>query len=121
MTGGEILGRLETERQNQHKFIKWWRIENDFADFELIDTFVGGVDKNQVFAGYELLDMEQMWNLLKTRAPARVNREERNHADVIVWEHHTKKGEVKEEICPFIPKSLMTIMEVETRGNVIDG
>jgi len=120
MTGGEILDRIETERKAHHKFIKWWRIENDFVDYELIDTFIGGVDRNQVFAGYELLDMEQMWNTLKTQAPERVNREARNQNEVIVWEHHTKQGDIKEEVCPFIPKSLMTIMDVETRGNVID-
>ncbi len=120
MKGAEIVQRLETECQEQHKFIKWWRIENDFVDYELIETFISTVDRNQVFAGYELLNMEQMWTLLKAQAPQRVQRKEREHKDVIVWEHHTRKGEVKEEVCPFIPQSLMTIMDVETRGNVID-
>ncbi len=29
MTGAEIVEKLESERQNRHKFITWWRIEND--------------------------------------------------------------------------------------------
>jgi hypothetical protein len=120
MTGGEILERLKAERKAEHKFIKWWRIENDFSDYELIDNFISRTNTDQEYAGYELLDMEDMWNVLKAHAPDRVNREERQHNDVIVWEHHTGKGDVKEEVCPFIPKSLMTIMDVETRGNPID-
>ncbi len=120
MTGREILQELATQRTPEQHFIKWWRRENDFADYELIDNFIKDAKPDQEFAGYSLLSIDQMWDVLKNMLPDHVKREARTRAgDIIIWTREGKKGEAKVHECPYIPESLMTIFDVTTRGNPI--
>jgi hypothetical protein len=118
MTGKEIkqaLGTVDTERQ---PFLKWWRKENDFADVELVEQFLREADPDLEFGGYELLNMEQMWDLLKRQSPHKVNRDEQWRKEVIVWNHPSRDG-APQQVCPFTAESLLTIFNVETKGNPI--
>ncbi len=115
MTGFEIVKQLKAEQKGHHKFIKWWRIENDFVDYQLIEDFIDGVEQGQEIAGYELLDVEQMWADLQRLVPQRVTREERDGQQLVTWARPGKD----DQVCPFIAKSLMTIFDCETRGNVV--
>ena len=119
MEQGELHDLIIRQRQPAHRFIKWWRREHDFLNFELLDQFLEGLDDQtvQMLEGFELLDTEEMWQELQHRAPEHVSREHRNSGDVILWDRETKE---KSEVCPFNPDSIMTIFDVETRGNVID-
>ena len=40
MRTNEILDGIRQGRDAGKSFIKWWRIENDFTDFETFDSFI---------------------------------------------------------------------------------
>ncbi len=115
MTGLEVVKKLKAEQKPFHRFIKWWRIENDFVDYQLIEDFLDSVEDGGEFGGFELLDIEQMWADLQRLVPERVTREMQNDMELVKWERPGKENQV----CPFIAKSLMTIFDCETRGNVV--
>jgi hypothetical protein len=121
MKGQELRDRIRQERRETQFFIKWWRREHDFMYFELIDDLLAQVTDDQEFEGYELMDMEQMWAHLQKIEPEHLSRERRTHGEMIVWKRSDPKqeGGEKTEVCPFTPKNLMTIFDVETRGMVI--
>jgi hypothetical protein len=121
MKGNELRDRIRQERRETQFFIKWWRREHDFMYFELIDDLLAQVTDDQEFEGFELLTMEQMWEHLQTIDAEHLSRERRTHGEVVIWRRPDREeaGAEKIEICPFTPKSLMTIFDVETRGMVI--
>lgn len=83
MTGREIVKEIGTNRKSDQTFIKWCRKENDFADYELVDRFLASAGTSDEYAGYELLTMEQMWEVLKNMDPKGVSRGEKEGAEVI--------------------------------------
>ena len=118
MTGSELKRALQHVDTQRQPFLKWWRKENDFADIELVSEFLRDLDPALEFGGYELLDMEQMWELLKQQSPNTVNRDERWRQEVILWDHPSRDGQ-PQQVCPFTAQSLLTIFNVETKGNLI--
>jgi hypothetical protein len=118
MKGNELRDRIRQERRETQFFIKWWRREHDFMYFELIDDLLAQVTDDQEFEGYVLMSMEEMWEHLQKIEPEHLSREQRTHGEVVVWKRE-QEGEEKTEICPFTPKNLMTIFDVETKGMVI--
>lgn len=118
MTGKELQNELRLIDTSRQPFIKWWRKENDFADIELVGEFLRNLDPTVEFGGYELLDMEQMWDLLKQQSPKTVSRDERRREEVILWDHPSRDGQ-PQQVCPFTAESLLTIFNVETKGNLI--
>ena len=116
MTGQQIVEEIQSKRGPKDQFIRWWRHENDFVDYELIDRFEDNIEKGQEFDGYQLLDTESMWDLLQKRLPERVSRKKEGAGEMIYW----KRPEKGDQTCPFSPESIMTIFDVETRGNVIE-
>ncbi|NIQ96129.1 MAG: hypothetical protein GWO11_03120 [Desulfuromonadales bacterium] len=116
MRGTDILQELQGLNSSRFKFIKWWRKENDFCDFQLLEDFKKNVEGSQEFAGYELLTTEEMWDELKTQAGDHVSLGKTHGREVIRWDRPEKPSQV----CPFTADSIMTIFDVETRGNVID-
>jgi hypothetical protein len=118
MKGDELRDRIRRERRETDFFIKWWRREHDFMYFELIDDLLTQVTDDQEFEGYVLMTMEEMWEHLRKVEPAHLSREQRTHGEVVVWKRQ-REGEERVEVCPFTPKNLMTIFDVETRGMVI--
>ena len=120
MKASEIIMELRNNKVNERSFIKWWRKENDFVDYELVETFMATTQPNQEFAGYETLDLQGMWETLKSATPEHVTREKRGQREVIVWRHQSGDGTEKTEICNFTPQNVLTIFDVETRGDVID-
>lgn len=118
MEGPKVLQEVDRQRAPTHTFIKWWRREHDFLNFELLERFEEEIrdDRIKWLEGFELLDTEEMWRELKDRFPERVFREKRTKGEFLVW--HRKEGETRE--CFFTPENIMTVFDVETRGNVID-
>jgi len=118
VTGKELKKALTETDTSRQPFLKWWRKENDFADIELVEKFLQDLDPELEFGGYELLDMEQMWNLVKQQSPKTVSRDERRREEVILWNHPSRDGQ-PQQVCPFNAESLLTIFNVETKGNLI--
>lgn len=120
MTANELLGLLDQQRKAHHHFIKWWRRENDFVDIELIDTFYDTVQAGDQFDGFELLDMEQLWEIVRRLCPGRLQRMAQGEQEMISWQRLDKGGEKRTISCSFAPEFLIQIFDVETRGNYIE-
>ncbi|MFA5516052.1 MAG: hypothetical protein WDA20_07155 [Desulfuromonadales bacterium] len=113
----EILTEVNRQRTPDHRFIKWWRREHDFLNFELLAEFDAHREERiKWLEGFELLDTEQMWQELQHRFPERVSREKRTKGEFLVWQ---RPGREPRE-CLFTPENIMTLFNAGTRGNVID-
>ncbi len=120
MRGSEILRAIDSRPLTGQEFIRWWRRENDFADYELIDDFRERVDGTQEFEGFELLDLEGMWKELVRLSPDPLSRQKRTKGgDVIIWKHRDADGRMTEETCPFNAETVMKIFDAETRGDTL--
>jgi len=120
MTGKELMKQLEELRESRHHFIKWWRKENDFVDIELLESFCDSVKAGEQFEGFELLDMEQLWEVVRRLCGERVTRSKQDDHEIIGWQRLDNKGAVRNISCTFAPEFLMQIFDVETRGNYIE-
>ena len=78
MRGNDVIQQVMAQRTGVHRFIKWWRKDSDFVDFELIDIFLGHVKADDTIDGFELLDMEKMWDVLLSLNPGTLSRGRRN-------------------------------------------
>jgi len=119
MTGKDLFKQLEQQREDQHHFIKWWRKENDFVDIELIDSFYESAKAGDQYEGFELLDMEQLWTIVRKQCGERVTRMMKDGQEILRWER-LDKGEKRVISCSFAPEFLMQIFDVETKGNYIE-
>lgn len=120
MNGIDLLREVDRQRGNGHQFIKLWRKENDFVDIELIDLFRDSVSAGDVFGGFELLDMEQMWHIVSKLCPGRVSRRVFDDHESIIWDRKDRNGVTRSMRCSFAPEFLIQIFDVETRGNYIE-
>jgi len=118
MTGEEIRTAINLQQDRDTHFIKWWRKENDFVDYELLERFLGRLDAGQNFSGFELLDLDQMLDILQHWPSVKVTLERRTHGDFIHWEHQEQGRSTVEEL-PYTAASLMHVFDSETRGNTI--
>lgn len=121
MRGLEIYSRLEKIRTDEHRFVKWWRKENDFLDYDLIDRFVDNASTSEEIDGLELLTMDEMWNEVKrvsTVSGSRVTLLHDSKGDMVEWLHKGKNG-LHTEVCVYTPETIMQIFDVETKGNPI--
>jgi hypothetical protein len=119
MTGRELASILNEQRSDEHQFVKWWRKENDFLDYDLIDRFITSVSSNEEIGGANLLTMDEMWDELKRIGGTRVKLVHEKSGDKVEWVHPGKEGEHK-EVCIYSPETLLSIYDVETRGNPVD-
>lgn len=113
MTGNEVVRRLKTEQKAGHFFIKWWRKESDFVDFALIEKFIGDVQPNEIIDGFELLDMERMWNVLISMDPDNLARVKKNGEEVIHWAWVNREGQEQASVFPFTPEGIMQLFDDE--------
>lgn len=120
MNGKDLFKELEQLREENHHFIKWWRKENDFVDIELIDTFYETAKAGDQYEGFELLDMEQLWEIVNKLCGDRVKRARQDGNEILTWERLDNKGAKRFIRCSFAPEFLMQIFDVETRGNYIE-
>jgi hypothetical protein len=118
MRGREIYSTLEKLRTDEHRFVKWWRKENDFLDYDLIERFIKNAETSEEIDGFDLLTLDEMWDELKRVGGSRVNLRHDPKGDSLEWVHEGKEG-THTEVCAFTPESVMHIFDVETRGNPI--
>ncbi|HBA71012.1 MAG: hypothetical protein A2X82_06075 [Geobacteraceae bacterium GWC2_55_20] len=119
MRGREIISALDARRTDNHKFVKWWRKEEDFLDYDLIDRFIERSSASEEIGGLDLLTMEEMWNETERICGTQVKLVHDTSGDKIEWVHNGKAGTSK-HVCAYTPESLMEIFDVETHGNPVD-
>lgn len=118
MKESEAVQLIADRRTEHHHFVKWWRKEEDFLDYELISSFIENAAANREIGGIELLTLDDMWNDLK-RVGARVRLLHHPEGTKIEWLHEGRSG-TSTKVCDYTPQSLMTIFDVETKGNPVD-
>lgn len=119
MTGREVLKKITESRSPEQFFVKWDRKENDFTDYDLIDRFVKNLSGSEEFEDVELLTMDEMFSKIKSLTGERVRIIKANAGENVEWRHEGKSG-VTTQTCSYIPETLMTIFDVETKGDTID-
>lgn len=119
MRRNQILRDIEMGKEEGKEFIKWWRKENDFVDYELVDNFIRSADAFHEIENFELLDIEQMWQVLKKWKPSGLRHSKSTKGDNIEWEHVSKDGEPHTYTCPYSAHSIMSIFNAETRGDTL--
>ena len=119
MRGREIIAALNERRTDNHCFVKWWRKEEDFLDYDLIDRFVENTGGAEEIGGIDLLTMDDMWNEVRRIGGSRVTLLHEKDGDRVEWAHVGKTG-LRKNICAFTPETLMEIYDVETKGNPVD-
>ncbi len=115
----EMLKIIEERRNENHHFVKLWRKENDFVDYDMIERFIENAGSNKDLGGIDLLTMDDMWNELKRIAGTRVKLVHDTTGDNVEWVHEGKTG-TKTQVCAYTPETLITIFDVETKGNPVD-
>ena len=119
MTGYELKRDLMANPSEGRHFIKWWRRENDFAGYELIDDFLQNLNPDSQFEGYQLLTMDEMWAELKRHASNRVWMEQHRGMPEVHWRHMGSDGHMREDHYRFSPEVLMALFEKETHGDTL--
>ncbi|KAB0668700.1 hypothetical protein F6V30_15285 [Oryzomonas sagensis] len=119
MKGREILATVRERATTDHCFVKWWRKEEDFLDYELLDRFLEHATESEEIGGLQLLTMNEMRDEVKRVGGTRVKFIHEASGDKIEWVHRAKEG-VRTHICAYTPEALMTIFDVETHGNAVD-
>lgn len=119
MRGREILSAIDERRTEKHCFVRWWRKEEDFLDYDLIDRFIENTRGNEEIGGIDLLTMDEMWNEIRKVGKGRVSLHHSAVGDTVEWVYKGKKG-VSTHVCTYDPETLLRIFDIETRGNPVD-
>ena len=123
MQGYELVKEIEKERSAHADriFIKWWRKEEDYIDFDLVARFLETLDYSSDIAGFELIDQDAMWQTLASRTNGRVTKVQRDGRWMLLW---TPPVGVETDItcteCPYTPEMLLKILDAETNDNFVD-
>jgi len=120
MKGREIVTTLKEQARADHRFVKWWRKEEDFLDYDLIDRFLEHATKDEEIGGLQLLTMDEMLDEVKRVGGTRVKFIHGPSGDKIEWVHQAKEGVSTTHVCAYTPEALLTIFDVETHGNPVD-
>jgi len=123
MQGYELVKQVKQEASAHpdRVFIKWWRNEEDFIDFDLVTRFLENLKNSTTIGGFELIDQEEMWRTVEGRCQGRVSKERRDGDWVLRWTP-PEGTEVEEKLdeYPYTPESLLKILDAETDYNYVD-
>lgn len=119
MRGRDVLRTLNERQDQNYCFVKWWRKEEDFLDYDLIDHFVASTTGTEEFGGIDLLTMDDMWKEVRRVSGTRVTLRHDTNGDKVEWVHKGKAG-VRTNVCAYTPETLLKIYDVETKGNPVD-
>jgi hypothetical protein len=117
MTPYDVKKAIAEQKQPEHLFIKWWRKEEDFLDFDILDHFLAEMQDDQKIDGFDLVDMEEMWGYVQKVAGTKVRRVDKEGKRLVLWSD--EKNLVTKEL-PYAPETLLTIFDTETDDNFID-
>jgi hypothetical protein len=123
MQGYELVKRIEKERSAHldRIFIKWWRNEEDYLDFDLVARFLENLDYSNEIAGFELIGQDEMWQTVESRCKGRLTKVQRDGCWVLLWTP-PEGAEVEERLpeYPYTPEMLLKILDAETNYNYVD-
>ena len=119
MLGHEVRTQLAESLRPEHRFVRWWRRENDFLDYDLVDRFSSRLTGTEEIGGIDLLTRDEMWQELEKVSEGRVRiQHSSTQGKVIEWVHRSKTG-AKSELLPYTDESLLEIFDEETGGNPV--
>jgi hypothetical protein len=118
MKGREIFSKIEQLKTAEHRFVKWWRKENDFLDYDLINRYLDNLGSSEEIEGFDLLTLDEMWDEVMRVCGSRVRLERDRKGDLVEWTHSGANG-TKTEVCVYTPETVMKIYDVETKGNPV--
>jgi len=123
MQGYELVKQIEKENaaHPDRVFIKWWRKEEDFVDFDLVARFLQNLNYSTEIGGFDLINQDEMWRTVESRCQGRVSKEQRDGNWVLNWKP-ARGMKVEESLTqyPYTPESLLKILDVETNYNYVD-
>lgn len=119
MRSSEIVREIRSRPEGAEEFIRWWRKENDFADYELVNTFIKHSRADHEIGGFELLDIEQMWSAVLRLVPKGLERVRTRKGEVVEWTKMGRDGKKHTYICPFSAETVMMIFDEKTRGDTL--
>jgi hypothetical protein len=123
MQGYELVKEIEKERgaHAERVFIKWWRKEEDFIDFDLVARFLETLNYSSEISGFELIDQDAMWKVVQSRSNGKATKVQRDGRWVVLWS--PPKGAETELTCTecdYTPETLLRILDAETDDNFVD-
>jgi len=123
MQGYQLVKEIRQERSAHPEriFIKWWRKEEDFIDFDLVVRFLDTLNYASEINGFELIDQDEMWKTVESRARGRVTKVQRDGRWMLLWSP-PEGAEVEDKCteCPYTPEMLLKILDAETNSNYVD-
>jgi hypothetical protein len=123
MQGHQLAKKIRSDREAKPNniFIKWWRKEEDYIDFDLVARFLDNLKDSTEIAGFELIDQDEMWRTIERRCSGRVSKVQRDGRWVLLW-NPPEGAEVEERLpeYPYTPETLLKILDVETNYNYVD-
>lgn len=123
MQGYDLVKRIQKERTKNPNniFIKWWRKEEDWIDFDLVSRFLETYDYGADIGGFSLIDEPEMWRTLQSRCKGKVSKVERDGKWVLLY-NPPKGAEIEEQVSefPYSPESMLKILDLETGNNYVD-
>jgi hypothetical protein len=113
MEGKAVVEQIAEVKNEGHQFIKWWRRADDVVDYEFIDRFIARVRPDEEIDGFELLDLEGMWEVLLSLDPDKLARVNRDGKEVIQWVWQDTGGAERSSTYPFSAEGIMTLFDEE--------
>jgi hypothetical protein len=123
MQGYELVKEIEKERiaHSERIFIKWWRKEEDYIDFDLVTRFLENLNYASEISGFELIDQDQMWRAVESRARGKVTKVLKDGQWMVLWSPpKSGENEITCTECPYTPDTLLKILDAETNDNYVD-
>lgn len=113
MPRSKVIAQIVAQRKENHCFVKSWADGHKLVDFDLIDRFITSPGQEEAVEGFELLDIEQMWQILIDLDPDKLQRVKTADGEVIEWDWLDSSGAEKKTLYPFTPEGIMTIIDEE--------
>lgn len=123
MQGYELVKKVETEKREHpdRMFIKWWRNEEDFVDFDLVSRFLDSYSFSSEIAGFELIGMDEMWETVLRRSKGKASKVRANGGWMVHWTPPKGAEDVERRSeHPYTPETLLMVLDVETGDNYVD-
>lgn len=120
MRSNLVMHELEQGKKQGKEFIKWWRKENAFADYELIDRYMKTIETRHEIENFDLLDKDEMWEILKHWKPTGLRHSKSTKGENIEWQQLGKDGQQHTYTCPYNARTIMSIFDAETQGDTIE-